>query len=339
KVNYFMYNKIKGYTTRYFRGLIYMTNKNTISKAARAFTTRVFTGFVSAMMTIAAVPFFTNSVSASAASETAPVLNMRNTVVTNEDLEETRNVGVDLVLTNNVNGFRGASFGIQYDDRLDYTNFVPCSKTGNTFEVFPNEEESLIWFVSADGAPADATGTEDTFLTIYFDIPEETENDIFELNFIFTNLDGSQAYWYADSEADLMDEIAETSLNGKITYSDPAIAPADETGFGNVVSRGARQMQALANPKIRTCDVIVSDRYYRVTNIELGAVTREAVSLQGDVNADGEVDIRDVILCNRIYIGTENATAEQIQAGDVDGSGRIDLSDSMTILRKLVGMD
>lgn len=269
-----------------------MTNKNTMSKAVKAFTTRIFAGFISALMTVAAVPAF-------AAAETAPVLNMRNTVVTNEDLEETRNVGVDLVLTNN-EGFLGASFGIRYDDRLEYTDFVPYSETGDAFEVICNEEENLLWFVGAGGTQDDTASawTEDEFLSIYFDIPEEIEGGTFELNFVWTGLDGSQAYWYADRETDLMDEMAETSLNGKITYSNPdsevlstsvlelnpyaqgklevlnassdvfwfssnpAIATVDETGLVSAVSAGTCQIQAFLNNKIMTCDVTVSDRYY-----------------------------------------------------------------------------
>ncbi|MDE6087628.1 MAG: Ig-like domain-containing protein, partial [Oscillospiraceae bacterium] len=58
----------------------------------------------------------------------------------------------------------------------------------------------------------------------------------------------------------------------------------------------------------------------------------------GDVNGDSETDITDVVLCNRIYVGVEDATPEQILAGDMDGSGKIELSDSMTILKMLVGL-
>ena len=299
-----------------------MTNKNTISKAVKAFTTRIFAGFISALMTVAAVPAF-------AAAETAPVLNMRNTVVTNEDLAETRNVGVDLVLTNN-EGFLGASFGIRYDDRLEYTDFVPYSETGDAFEVICNEEENLLWFVGAGGTQADTASAweEDEFLSIYFDIPEEIEGGIFELNFVWTGLDGSQAYWYADRETDLMDEMAETSLNGKITYSNPdsevlstsvlelnpyaqgklevfnassdvfwfssnpAIATVDETGLVSAVSAGTCQIQAFLNNKIMTCDVTVSDRYYYsvADSSELKLTDTEAnVVLEFPEDPDGTV--------------------------------------------------
>ncbi|MDE7122464.1 MAG: Ig-like domain-containing protein, partial [Oscillospiraceae bacterium] len=408
-----------------------MTRKNTMSKATRAFTTRIFAGFVSAMMTLAAVPFFT----VTAAAEEAPVLNMRNTVVTSEDLATNRNVGIDLVVNGNEGGFLAASFGIRYDDRLEYTDFVPNSETGDAFEVICNEEENLLWFVGAGGTQADTASVwaEDEFLSIYFDIPEEIEGGIFELNFVWTGLDGSQAYWYADRETDLMDEMAETSLNGKITYSNPdsevlnasvlelnpytqeklevlnasgevfwfssnpAVATVDENGVVNAVAVGTCQVQAFLNNKIMTCDVTVTDRYcysvadsselkltdananvvlefpedpegtvtwisanpevvtvdsdgtvralkdgkanilatyngttyMRVINVELGVVAKRSAVLPGDVNLDDTVDIRDVVLCNRIYVGVESATAEQIQAGDVDGSGKIDLSDSM----------
>ena len=272
-----------------------MTNKNTFGKVNKAFAGKLFAGLASVMMAVASIPFFTVSASAN----TAPVLNKRDTTVTNEDLEETRNVGVDLVLTDN-SGFLAASFGIKYDDRLEYTDFVPYSEAGDAFEVVCNEEEHLLWFVGAAGTQADTESAweEDEFLSVYFDIPEEVQGGNFELNFVWTGLDGSQAYWYADQETDLMDEMAETAMNGKVTYynpgsealstnvlelnpygqgklevlnasaevfwfsSNPEIASVDETGLVSAVSAGTCQVQAYLNNHIMTCDVTVSDRYY-----------------------------------------------------------------------------
>ncbi|MDE6088353.1 MAG: leucine-rich repeat protein [Oscillospiraceae bacterium] len=59
----------------------------------------------------------------------------------------------------------------------------------------------------------------------------------------------------------------------------------------------------------------------------------------GDTTGDGELDIRDVIMTNRIYVGVEKSKPSRIVGGDLDGSGKLDLSDSMQILRKLVGLD
>ncbi|MDE6088940.1 MAG: dockerin type I repeat-containing protein [Oscillospiraceae bacterium] len=59
-------------------------------------------------------------------------------------------------------------------------------------------------------------------------------------------------------------------------------------------------------------------------------------SLPGDVNLDGSVDITDVILMNRVYVGVEEISAEAKANGDTDGDGKISLTDSMNVLRFLV---
>lgn len=418
-----------------------MTNKNTFSKATRAFTGKLFAGLVSAMMAVASIPFLTLSASA----ETVPTLNMKNTTVTSEDLAETRNVGVDLVLTNN-DGFLAASFGIRYDDRLEYTDFVPYSEAGDAFEVVCNEEEHLLWFMGAGGTQAatESAWEEDAFLTVYFDIPEEIEGGNFELNFVWTGLDGSQAYWYADKETDLMDEMVETAMNGKVTYynpnsealntnvlelnpygqgklevlnasgdafwfsSNPEIATVDETGLVQAVSAGTCQVQAFLNNKIMTCDVTVSDRYYysvadgtelnltdadakvvlefpedpdgtvtwisanpdvvtidsdgtvralqngkanilatyngttymRVINVEFGtAQAHEVTIVPGDIDGNGKLEILDVVYGNRVIVGVDSVTDDQIKIADMNQNGKLDLSDMMTLLRKLVGLE
>ncbi|MDE5885343.1 MAG: glycoside hydrolase family 9 protein [Oscillospiraceae bacterium] len=58
--------------------------------------------------------------------------------------------------------------------------------------------------------------------------------------------------------------------------------------------------------------------------------------LWGDANDNGEVDISDVVLMNRVYVGVDEVTAKGLTNADVDQSGKIELSDSMNILRLLV---
>ncbi|MDE5883775.1 MAG: dockerin type I repeat-containing protein [Oscillospiraceae bacterium] len=59
-------------------------------------------------------------------------------------------------------------------------------------------------------------------------------------------------------------------------------------------------------------------------------------TLPGDVNLDGAVDIIDVVLMNRVYVGVEKIGAEAKANGDIDGDGKISLADSMNVLRYLV---
>ncbi|MDE5768693.1 MAG: dockerin type I repeat-containing protein, partial [Oscillospiraceae bacterium] len=55
-------------------------------------------------------------------------------------------------------------------------------------------------------------------------------------------------------------------------------------------------------------------------------------------DGNGTVDITDVIRMNRVYVGCQKFTPEQIKAGDIDHDGKISLSDSMLVLRYLVGL-
>ena len=57
---------------------------------------------------------------------------------------------------------------------------------------------------------------------------------------------------------------------------------------------------------------------------------------KGDANEDGNVDISDVVLMNRVYVGVDKVTPQGLENADIDGSGKIELSDSMNVLRYLV---
>lgn len=61
--------------------------------------------------------------------------------------------------------------------------------------------------------------------------------------------------------------------------------------------------------------------------------------LPGDVGNDGELDILDVVMLNRVVVGVDRANPSKVLAGDLNGNGKLELTDSMAILRKLVGLD
>ena len=61
-------------------------------------------------------------------------------------------------------------------------------------------------------------------------------------------------------------------------------------------------------------------------------------TLWGDANCDNEVDIIDVILMNRVYVGVDKITPQGTANADVDQSGKIELNDSMNVLRLLVDL-
>lgn len=62
----------------------------------------------------------------------------------------------------------------------------------------------------------------------------------------------------------------------------------------------------------------------------------ENTPLMGDADENGKVEIQDVVMMNRIYVGVEKISGQGKTNADVDGDGKITLSDSMNVLRYLV---
>ncbi|MDE6729276.1 MAG: leucine-rich repeat protein, partial [Oscillospiraceae bacterium] len=58
--------------------------------------------------------------------------------------------------------------------------------------------------------------------------------------------------------------------------------------------------------------------------------------LWGDANCDNSVDIADVVLMNRVYVGVDQVSTQGLLNADVDQSGKIELADSMNVLKLLV---
>ena len=57
----------------------------------------------------------------------------------------------------------------------------------------------------------------------------------------------------------------------------------------------------------------------------------------GDANSDGIVDIMDVIRVNKFLLGTTDLDAKQRKAADVDNDGDVNATDSLNILKYVVG--
>lgn len=58
----------------------------------------------------------------------------------------------------------------------------------------------------------------------------------------------------------------------------------------------------------------------------------------GDSDGSGEIDILDVVFMNRVSVGVEQIDQNQKKAADVDGDGKVTLSDSMAVLQYIVGL-
>jgi uncharacterized repeat protein (TIGR02543 family) len=62
-----------------------------------------------------------------------------------------------------------------------------------------------------------------------------------------------------------------------------------------------------------------------------------AESMLGDVNGDGVIDVRDVVLVQRHILGKITLTAEQFKAADINGDGLVDARDVTLIMQHTIG--
>jgi len=58
----------------------------------------------------------------------------------------------------------------------------------------------------------------------------------------------------------------------------------------------------------------------------------------GDVNNDGDIDVRDVVLVMQYIIGLRNLTDDQLKAADVNGDGTVDVQDATLIMQHVLGI-
>lgn len=75
-----------------------------------------------------------------------------------------------------------------------------------------------------------------------------------------------------------------------------------------------------------------------VQDTPLSAVSGNTVISGGDINGDGNVDYKDILLAQQISLGRVTASADQVARGDTNADGRIDISDYLLIQRKVLGL-
>jgi Dockerin type I domain len=68
-----------------------------------------------------------------------------------------------------------------------------------------------------------------------------------------------------------------------------------------------------------------------------GAAPAAAVVNNGDINGDGLVDHRDVLLAQQIVLGITLAAPDQVARGDVHANGSLDVSDYLLIQQRVLG--
>lgn len=92
-------------------------------------------------------------------------------------------------------------------------------------------------------------------------------------------------------------------------------------------------------------ELIPSSKYVRYSdkvNVEIEYITPDEVTYSsgsGDVNGDGDVTVKDVLLMRRYIAGLGDLTAEAIFRGDVNGDGDITTKDVLTVRRIIAGLE
>ncbi len=59
----------------------------------------------------------------------------------------------------------------------------------------------------------------------------------------------------------------------------------------------------------------------------------------GDVNQDGSIDVRDVVLVMQYIIGLRDLTEDQFKAADVNGDGKVNIQDVTMIMRHILNIE
>ena len=116
-----------------------------------------------------------------------------------------------------------------------------------------------------------------------------------------------------------------SAANGSFTLTPKAVLSASETDsciVGNGFN-GALDYIGFTYKKTDEPNVTYSGR-------------EEAVeSILGDVNADGETGVADLLLLNKWLLGTKDTTLADWKAGDLDGNNKLDTFD-LCLMRKLM---
>ena len=243
---------------------------------------------VSAAILIAGIPFVTSS------AVTAPKLTIQSQSFTPTELPADRTAILDVSIAGNTSGFVAGSFGIAYDNALIYRDVEAADSAGETFEIIANEEQHIIWFVSASGSPYKTGDVEETIFQLTFALSSEAENGgNFPVQFVWKGLDGSPAYWYAEKGKNIVSELQQNAQNGGISIhggstlnytelrmnqetkqqlilynaagtprwlsTNPRVASVDQNGIVTALSPGECNIRANIDRTFKDCHIIVNE--------------------------------------------------------------------------------
>ena len=59
--------------------------------------------------------------------------------------------------------------------------------------------------------------------------------------------------------------------------------------------------------------------------------------LLGDMNTNGKIDLKDIIILIKKYLGTEDSSNEDIVIGDINNNNKLDLKDIILLIKTYLG--
>ena len=93
------------------------------------------------------------------------------------------------------------------------------------------------------------------------------------------------------------------------------------------------------NISITLSDLIASDGENDINGTDVSKTIKYVAPEfeKGDLNKNGKIDLSDIIVLLKMYLGNIIPTQEQIKLGDLDGNGVIGLKDIITLLKTYLG--
>ena len=243
---------------------------------------------LSAAILTAGISFVTSN------AVTAPKLTIQSQNFSPTELPADRSAVLDVSISGNTDGFVAGSFGIAYDNALLYRNVEAADSMGETFEIIANEEQHIIWFVSASGSPYKTGDIAETMFQLTFELSSQAENGgNFPVQFVWKGLDGSPAYWYAEKGNNILSELQQNAQNGGVSIhggstlnytelkmnqettqqlvlynaagtprwlsTNPKVASVDQNGVVTAISPGECNIRVNIDRTFKDCHVIVNE--------------------------------------------------------------------------------
>ena len=89
-----------------------------------------------------------------------------------------------------------------------------------------------------------------------------------------------------------------------------------------------------------TYDVEIKDGYavFSTNHFSNYVLVGDLEYINGDMNKNGKIDLKDVILLIKKYLGSEDTNEEDISIGDMNENGKLDLKDVIILIKTYLGV-